>query len=107
MDEKSYRALAYETLSKVVDLFDEVDVEDADVETSGDVVTIRYRDGSRCVVNTQSPVQQIWLAGAGRGWHFAWDESRAAWMDDRGEGDELFAMLRKITKDTVGISLGS
>ena len=50
-------------------------------------------------------MQQIWLAGAGRGWRFSWDEGRGAGMDDRGDGDELFALLKKITMDTIGLAL--
>ena len=105
VDEKRYRQLAHETLRRVEALFDEVDVDEADAESSGDVITIRFRDGSRCVVNTQSAVHQIWLAGGGRGYHFAWDDARGAWMDDRGEGEELFAVLRRITEQTIGVRL--
>lgn len=105
MDEKSYRTIAHDTLGRVMSLFDDVDVDDADIDTSGDVITIRYRSGSRCVINTQSAVQQIWLAGAGRGWHFSWDETQKAWMDDRGAGDELFAILKKITQDEANLTL--
>jgi CyaY protein len=105
MDDKRYREVAFRTLREVESLFDEVDVEDADIDGGGDVLTIRFKDASRCVVNTQSPVHQIWLAGAGRGWHFSWDEAEEKWMDDRGGGDELFAVLRRIAKDAAGIEL--
>jgi len=105
MDEKRYRELADAALRDILDLFDEVDVDEADAESTGDVITVRYSDGSRLVVNTQSPAKQMWLAGAGRGWHFSWDEAEKAWLHDKGTGDELFAILRKITKDTVGVDL--
>lgn len=105
MDDKRYQELADEALREILDLFDDVDVDDADAETTGNVVTIRYRDRSRCVVNTQSAAHQMWLAGAGRGWHFSWDDDAGAWKHDKGTGDELFAVLRKITKDASGIDL--
>ena len=105
MDDRRYRELADAALRGVLDLFDEVDVEDADAESTGDVVNIRYRDGSRSVVNTQSATQQMWLAGGGRGWHFSWDEERGVWLHDKGTGDELFAVLRQITKDAAGVDL--
>jgi CyaY protein len=105
MDDKRYRELADAALRDILDLFDDVDVDDADAESAGDVINVRYRDGSRLVVNTQSPAKQIWLAGAGKGWHFSYDESASAWMHDKGTGDELFAVLKKITKDTVGVDL--
>ena len=105
LDEKRYRELARVTLSLIVDAFDDIDVEDADVETAGDVINVKFRNGSRCVVNTQGPTKQIWLAGAGKGWHFAYDEGAGKWLDDRGTGDELLATLARLTKDAIGVSL--
>ncbi len=105
MDDKRYQELADTALREILDLFDDVDVDDADAETTGNVVSIRYRDGSRCVVNTQSAAHQMWLAGAGQGWHFSWDDDAGAWTHDKGTGDELFAVLRKITKDASGLDL--
>ena len=68
----------------------------ADAETAGDVVTITFADGARVVMNTQRPARQVWLAGGARAWHFSYDESREAWMDDKGQGDELLATLRAL-----------
>jgi CyaY protein len=105
LEEKRYRELAADTLRKVLDLFEEVDVDDADAEPSGDVITITYGNGSKCVVNTQSATCQMWLAGAGRGWHFDYDEERGQWLDAKGSGDELFAILRDITNRAAGRSI--
>lgn len=102
LEEPRYRELAREALHRVESAFDEVDLEDADVESSGDVVNITFRGGSRCVVNTQGPTRQLWLAGAGRGWHFSWDEDSGRWLDDRGAGEELFAVLTRISRDAIG-----
>ena len=99
MDEQRYLRLAGETFEKVLDAFEDVDGDDADVEPKGDVVAIRFRDGSRCVINTQRPVRQIWLAGKKRAWHFSWDEASQRWLDDKGSGDELFAVLRGIARE--------
>lgn len=105
MDENRYLELAQQTFRRIVDLFDRVDVEDADVESTGDVITITWRDRTKCVVNTQRPVRQIWLAGGDRAWHFEWDETRQAWLDDKGRGDELFGTIRAIAK-RHGIDVG-
>lgn len=105
LDEKKYRELAQATLDRIVDAFDAIDVEDADLETAGGVINVKFRNGSRCVVNMQAPTQQLWLAGAGRGWHFAYDEGTATWLDDRGTGDEILAVLSKLTHDATGITL--
>lgn len=105
MDKSRYLALVEAAYRRIGDGFEDVDGDDADLEPKGDVLTIRYRDGSRVVMNTQGPVFQIWLAGAGRGWHFSFDEPTGRWLDDKGTGDDLFSVVRRITKDTVGIDL--
>lgn len=69
MDENRYLDLAHQTFRRILDAFDGVDVEEADVETAGDVITITWRSGAKCVINTQRPVRQIWLAGGDRAWH--------------------------------------
>ena len=104
MDRSRYLALVEAAYRKIGDAFEDVDGEDADLEPKGDVLTIRYRDGSRVVLNTQGPVFQIWIAGAGRGWHCSYDEGSGRWLDDK-EGEDLFAIVRRITKDTAGIDL--
>lgn len=96
MDESRYLDLVHATFRRILDAFDDVDIEDADVETAGDVITITWRDGSRCVVNTQRPVRQVWLAGGDRAWHFGWDEAGRRWIDDKGSGDELLATIEAI-----------
>ena len=80
MEKSRYLELVDAAYRKIGDAFEDVDGDDADLEPKGDVLTIRFRDGSRVVVNTQGPVSQIWLAGAGRGWHFSWDEPTARWL---------------------------
>lgn len=98
MEEREYEKLAFETLRRIVDLFDDIDIDDADVESTGDVVRIRYGDGSHCVINTQRPVRQLWLAGLGQGWHFDYDAGKEQWIDDKGGNRELFEVLREVSQ---------
>src|SRR6202042_3853585 len=102
MDEKAYQHLADDALKKIEDLFVDVDAEDVDCERSGDVITLTMRGNKKCVVNTQRPTRQIWLAANARAWHFSWDEGKKCWMDDKGHGDELFATLTRVVKDATG-----
>lgn len=105
MDESAYEKLAADALRRVIDLFEDVDPEDADVEPGGDVVRVVYRDKSQLVVNTQRPARQIWLAGGRSAWHFSYDAATGAWLDDKGRGDELFATVRRVTKEAIGRDL--
>ncbi len=104
MDEQRFRHLADETFRRILDGFDAIDADDADVDTAGNTIHIAFKDGSRCVVNTQSAVSQIWLAGGQSGWHFSYDEAAGQWLHDKGSGDELFSTLARLTKSTIGIA---
>lgn len=102
MDERRYLDLADAALKRVVSAFDDVELDEADVDTAGDVVTITLRPGAaskKVVLNTQRPTRQLWLAGGGRAWHFSYDESGARWLDDKGQGEELFGTLGRICSE--------
>lgn len=102
MDESSYQKLADAAFRAIDDAFESVDPDVVDCESGGDVVTLTLRGGKKCVVNTQRPTRQIWLAANARAWHFSWDEGARRWMDDKGHGDELFATLAHIVRESTG-----
>lgn len=101
IDERTYERLAAEAFRKVLDLFDEVEPEEADVEASGDVIRIELRGGSKIVLNTQRPARQLWLAGGQRAWHFSYDAESGSWLDDKGRG-ELIVTLRVLAARALG-----
>ena len=72
-----------------------VDAIGADIEVSrtGNVLTLELADGSKVVVNSQAPMQQMWVAGRNGAFHFAWSDG--AWRDTR-DGRELFATLSRL-----------
>jgi CyaY protein len=101
MDERRYLELAEAALSRIVAAFDEVELDDADVDSVGDVVNITVEPGARgaggkIVINTQRPARQIWLAGGNRAWHFSYEEATGRWLDDKGSGAELFDTVREL-----------
>lgn len=104
MDEQRFRQLADETFKRILDGFDAIDADDADVDTAGNTINITYKNGTRCVVNTQGAVRQIWLAGGQSGWHFSYDDAAQKWLHDKGTGDELFDVLTRLTRQALGVS---
>ena len=86
IDEKQYLALADAALQRVLRAFDDVDSDDADLDVSGDVISIRFRDGTRAVLNTQRPARQLWLAGGASAWHFEHDAVADRWVDAKVSG---------------------
>ncbi len=105
MDDSRYRHLADDTLRQLETMLEDVDAEDVDVERAGDVVTLTFKSGKKCVVNTQRPTHQIWLAADARAWHFSYDEPGAKWLDDKGQGVELFAKIADIVKQQSGVDV--
>ena len=102
MDEREFERRAADAWKRVLDLFDEIDPEDADVEQAGDVIRIDYRGGARVVLNTQRPARQLWLAGGAHAWHFSYHAEPGVWLDDKGRGEELYATLSALTEGAIG-----
>jgi CyaY protein len=103
MTDFDYEATAKKTLRALEDLFAEIDPDQVDCERAGDVITITFPGGLRCIVNTQRPTKQLWLAAKDRAWHFSYDG--ASWLDDKGRGEEFFATVKRIVHENAGISL--
>lgn len=94
MDESRYQELTDAAFRRIEDALDAHDAESVDYDRAGDVITIAFSSGKKCVVNTQRPTRQIWLAADARAWHFSWDGAR--WLCDKGTGDELHGTLAAI-----------
>jgi len=97
MDETQYQHLADKTFKRIEDALKDVDADDVDVERSGDVVTLTFKGNKRCVLNTQRPTRQIWLAANARAWH--------TWLDDKQPGVTLFATVEDVVKQGSGVAI--
>lgn len=104
MDESQYLSLVGDTFRKIEDALEDVDPSDIDFSSAGDVLTLTMKNGVRCIVNTQRPVRQIWLAARATAWHFSWDPEKRKWMDDKGRGD-LFTTLTAVAKEHADVEL--
>jgi CyaY protein len=72
-----------------------VDATGADIESTrtGNVLTLELGNGSRLVINSQAPTQQIWVAAKSGAHHYS--ASGDSWIDTR-DGSELFAALSRL-----------
>jgi CyaY protein len=105
MDESAYANLTDRAFRVIENALENTDVDDVDCERAGDVLTLTFRDRKRCVLNTQRPTRQLWLAANARAWHFSYDESQAKWLDDKRPTEELFATLAGIIRAQAGVEI--
>jgi len=76
------------------------DVPELDVDLEAGILTLTCADGSRIIVNRQTPNREIWVAARSGGFHFSSREG--AWRDTRS-GDELFASLARVIESQSGV----
>jgi CyaY protein len=66
------------------------DVVDLDSHRTGGLLELAFPNGSKLVINTQPPLQELWLATKAGGFHFRCSAGR--WIDTR-DGAEFFELL--------------
>jgi CyaY protein len=91
-------------------LFQRLDhaLEAADIDyelAAGGILEMEFDDGSKIIINRQTPMREIWVAAKSGGFHFRWQDGE--WRDTRS-GDELFAALERMLSQQAGapVSLG-
>ena len=97
MNETDFHRAVDAVLSRIEAAVEESDTLDVDLEAG--ILTITCRDGSRIIVNRQTPNREIWVAARSGGFHFV--ASEGEWRDTRS-GDELFASLARIVASRGG-----
>ena len=92
MSESEFQVLAEATLAAIEHA---VDATDADIEASraGNVLTLELGNGSKVIINSQAPMQQMWTAGKNGAFHYARNGDK--WIDTR-DGSELFTALSRL-----------
>jgi CyaY protein len=96
MTDSEFLDRAEHALRAIESAADAVDIE---VTRAGNVLTLELADGSRVVVNSQAPMQQMWLAARSGAHHYRWLDG--VWLDTR-DGSELFEALSRIVSAEGG-----
>jgi len=105
LSDTDYNRLAGEALARIestVDRWLQDDVIDIDTHRTGGLLELAFPDGSKIIVNTQPPLQEIWLAAQAGGFHFR--RSDEAWRDTR-DGREFFDRLSQEASTQAGKAL--
>ena len=105
LTDMEFRAKAGAVLSHIevtLDRWLQQDVIDIDASRTGGLLEMSSPNGSKIVVNTQPPLQELWLAARSGGYHFKHADGR--WLDTRG-GLEFYSALSACTSEQAGVGL--
>lgn len=95
LTESEFLALADAELGRIERTVERAaDEVDADIEIGrvGNVLTLEFDDGSKIIINSQTPMQELWVAARAGGFHFRRNDGR--WVDTRS-GEELYVALSR------------
>ncbi len=104
LSDADYHAKAHALLARIeaqIDAWLDEDVVDIDTHRTGGLLELGMPGGSKIVLNTQPPLQEIWLAARSGGFHFKWNGSQ--WVDR--EGQEFLARLSRCASEQAGQAL--
>lgn len=104
LSDADYHAKSHALLARIeaqVDAWLDDDVVDIDAHRTGGLLELSLPGGSKIVINTQPPLQEIWLAARSGGYHFKWDGTQ--WVDR--EGQEFLARLSHSASEQSGQAL--
>ena len=106
MSETEFLDLADSTLSTIeaaMDRLNDDDVIDVECKRSGNVLEIEFIDnGSKIIVNSQAPLQEMWVAAKSGGFHYKRADGK--WINTR-DGSELYAALSTLASEQGGTAV--
>lgn len=103
MTETEFLALAKSTLDHIEETLDRLndqDMIDVECKRSGNVLEIEFLDnGSKIIVNSQAPLQEMWVAARSGGFHYK--RVGDQWRNTRDDS-ELFEALSQYVSEQGG-----
>jgi len=105
LTDADYFARAHAVLDAVetqVDAWLDADTVDIDTHRTGGLLELTLPGGSKLILNTQPPLQEIWLAARGGGFHFRW--AGGQWVDTR-DGVIFWQRLSEHASAQAGLAL--
>ena len=105
LSDSDYHAKAGAVLAGVeasIDAWLQDDVVDIDLNRTGGLLELSFENGSKIVLNTQPPLQELWLAARSGGFHYRY--AAGHWADTR-DGSDLFDALSACASEQAGKAL--
>ncbi|MET3119876.1 CyaY protein [Undibacterium sp. GrIS 1.8] len=99
MTETEFLTLADTCIKQVEQVFEQAfenDEMDVECSRSGNVLEVEFvNNGSKIIINSQAPMQEMWLAAKAGGYHYKYDGQH--WRNTR-DGAEFFATLAALAQ---------
>ncbi len=102
LTDSQYHALASALLAGIeatADRWLQDDLVDIDTQRTGGLLELTFPGGSKIVLNTQPPLQELWLAARSGGHHYKHVDGR--WLDTR-DGSDFFEALSACASEQAG-----
>jgi CyaY protein len=104
LSDAEYHAKANAVLASVearIDVLLQDDVIDIDAQRTGGLLELTFPNRSKIVLNTQPPLQELWMAARSGGYHYKYADG--VWRDR--EGREFFEALSGCASEQSGRSV--
>jgi CyaY protein len=101
MNESDFNQLAEKTMMDIEQAIEDSGAE-IDYDTISDILTLEFENGSRIIVNKQTPVSQLWVAAKSGGFHFDYDTESQTWRLDSNPDEELLSCLSRYCSEQAG-----
>ena len=105
LTDNEYHAKASAALAGIeacIDAWLQADVIDIDTHRTGGLLEMSFPNGSKIILNTQPPLQELWVAARAGGFHYKYVDG--VWCDTR-DGRELFDVLSACASEQAGRAL--
>ena len=105
MTDNEYHAKTSAVLAGIearIDSWLQDDVVDIDTQRTGGLLEMSFPNGSKIILNTQPPLQELWLAARSGGFHYK--HIAGVWRDTR-DGRDLFEALSACASEQASQTL--
>jgi CyaY protein len=90
----------------LLEIEEKLEAADAPIECEnvGGILTLAFENGSKIIINRQTPLLQLWVAARSGGYHFDYDETAGQWCRDTDK-EALHAILNRDCSEQAGESI--
>ena len=101
MNESEFQEIAEQTIEYIQDAIDNSGA-DIDYDEIGGVLTLEFENGSKIIFSKQGAMNQLWMAAKSGGYHFDYNEASGHWLCDKGDNEEMYSMLSRLSSEQSG-----